>query len=152
MRVRYFLFVFLALAPTRALGTNGTCEELRLNLTPVYQPLIERLKQHMWTRNNDLKIDAETDIQAHMKFSQQADRYDKRIINAIRDFNDGDPQAERYCRALIISADCEAYLVYQDAVIDLPGINREAVLAEGKRRCEQAYRYEGFSYVPVGGW
>lgn len=136
--------------PARA--TNGFCEEQRLELIPVYQTLIERLKQHMYTRDNDLKIDAETDVQAYMKFSQQADRYDKRMVNAIRAHNDDDPEAERACRALVVSANCEAYLVYQDAVINLRGIDREAVLAEGKRRCERAYHYEGFSYLPAGGW
>ncbi len=140
------------LAAGEAQATNGFCEEHRLELIPIYQTLIERLKQHLYTRDNDLKIDAETDIRSYMAFSQQADRYDKRMVNAIRAYNDDDPEAERACRALVVSANCEAYLVYQDAVIDLPGINREAVIAEGKRRCERAARYEGFSYLPIGGW
>lgn len=142
----------LVLAATDAHATNGFCEEHRLELGPIYQQLIQRLQWHLYTRDINLKIDAETDIQAFMKFSQQADRYDKRMVNAIRAYNDDDPEAERACRALAVSADCESYLVYQDAVITLPGINKEAVLAEGKRRCERAYQYEGFSYIPIGGW
>lgn len=142
----------LVLAATDAHATNAFCEEHRLVLNPIYQQLIQRLQWHLYTRDINLKIDAETEIQAFFKFSQQADRYDKRMVNAIRAYNDDDPEAERACRALAVSADCESYLVYQDAVITLPGINREAVLAEGRRRCERAYQYEGFSYIPIGGW
>ncbi|CAA7615012.1 hypothetical protein [Magnetospirillum sp. UT-4] len=152
MLLRHLLLFVLAFTPTRAWSTNGFCEEHRLELIPIYQTLIERLKQHLYTRDNNLKIDAETDIQAFMKFSQQADRYDKRMVNAIRAYNDDDPEAERVCRALVVSANCEAYLVYQDAVINLPGIERESVLAEGRRRCERAYQYIGFSFVPDGVW
>lgn len=142
-----------AMVPSQiAHATNGFCEEHRLELGPIYQQLIQRLQWHLYTRDINLKIDAETEIQAFFKFSQQADRYDKRMVNAIRAYNDDDPEAERACRALAVSADCESYLVYQDAVITLPAINREAVLAEGRRRCEHAYQYEGFSYIPIGGW
>lgn len=125
---------------------------MQVGIRPVYQALIKRLEDHVYTRNNDLKIDLETDTRAFMKFRQQADRYDKRMVNAIRAYNDDDPEAERACRALVVGANCEAYLVYQDAIINLPGINRESVLAEGKRRCERAYRYDGLSYTPIGGW
>lgn len=152
MLLRCFLSCIFALLPIRAWGTNGFCVAHRLELIPIYQTLIARLQQHLYTRDNDLKIDAETDIQAFLKFSAQADRYDKRMVNAIRAYNDDDPEAERVCRALVVSSNCEAYRVYQDAVIGLPGINRETVLAEGKRRCERAFRYEGFSYIPIGGW
>lgn len=152
MLLRCFLSCIFVLLPIRAWATNGFREEHRLVLNPIYQQLIQRLQWHLYTRDINLKIDAETEIQAFFKFSPQADRYEKRMVNAIRAYNDDDPEAERACRALVVSASCEAYLVYQDAVINLPGINREAVLAEGKRRCERAYQYEGFSYVPVGGW
>lgn len=152
MLLRCFFSCVLILLPIRSWAINGFCEEHRLELIPVYQTLIARLDKHLYTRDNNLKIDAETDFQAFMKFSGQADLYDKRMVNAIRAYNDDDPEAERVCRALVISANCEAYLVYQDAVIGLPGINRESVLSESKRRCERAYRYEGLSYFPVGGW
>lgn len=138
MLLRCFLSCVFMLLPIRAWATNGFCEEHRLELIPIYQQLIGRLQDHLYIRDNNLKIDAETDIQAFMKFSAQADRYDKRMVNAIRAYNDDDPEAERACRALVISANCEAYLVYQDAVINLRSINREAVLAEGKRRCQNA--------------
>lgn len=148
MLVRCFLRLILALAPAHAWATNGTCEELKLDLPPIYEVLLSRLRQHMFTRDNNLKITVEQNTDAYLKLSQIADHYDKRIVNAIRAFNDDDPEAERACRALVVSANCEAYLVYQDAVINLPGINREAVLAEGKWRCKNAQTYEGVSYRP----
>ena len=134
MFLRCFFSCVLILQPIRSWAINGFCEEHRLELIPVYQTLIARLDKHLYTRDNNLKIDAETDFQAFMKFSGQADLYDKRMVNAIRAYNDDDPEAERVCRALVISANCEAYLVYQDAVINLPGINLKSVLAESKRR------------------
>jgi|GEM_PF-2608595 len=152
MLLRCFFSCVFILLLISARAINGFCEEHRLELIPVYQTLIARLDKHMYTRDNNLKIVAETDFQAFMKFSGQADLYDKRMINAIRAYNDDNPEAERVCRALVVSADCEAYLVYQDAVINLPGINRESVLVEGRRRCERAYHYKGFSYIPIGGW
>ena len=55
-------------------ATNRFCEEHRLELIPVYQTLIKRLEDHVYTRDNDLKIDLETDTRAFMKFRQQDDR------------------------------------------------------------------------------
>lgn len=122
-------------------ATNGKCEEMRLLLGPIYQQLVQRLQWHLYNRDVNLKIDAETDVQAFMKFRQQADFYNKRIVNVIREYNDGDREAEHKCRKLIFEADCDAYQVYVDAIGDLPGVDRQAVLAEGEKRCSQARNY-----------
>jgi hypothetical protein len=130
-------------------ATNGTCEELKLELPPIYEALQSRLRQHMFTRDNNLKITVEQNLDAFLKMSQLADHYDKRMVNAIRDFNDDDPEAERLCQALILGANCEAYRIYEHTVINLPGIRRDEVVAEGARRCQNARKYVGASYVPV---
>lgn len=134
-----------------ARATNETCQVLKLELPPIYAVLQNRLRQHVFVRDNNLKITVEQEFEAYLKLSQIADRYDKRMDNAIRDFNDGDPEAERVCLALIVGANCEAYRVYERTVINLPGIRRDEVVAEGARRCQNARTYEGASYIPVGG-
>lgn len=133
--------ILVAIAGTKAHATNGKCEEMRLLLGPIYQQLVQRLQWHLYNRDVNLKIDAETDTQAFMKFRQQADFYNKRIVNVIREYNDGDREASHQCSKLIFEADCDAYHVYQDAVANLPGSDRESILAEGKRRCDRAANY-----------
>ena len=119
-------------------ATNAACEEHRLALSPIAQVLVERLRWHMWNRDNDLKITAEEDLDAFIKITQLNDKYGKLITNAIRDYNDGDPVADHLCIKYILEFNCESYLVYQDTVINLPGMAREEILAEGKRRCDAA--------------
>jgi len=133
--------LIVAFTATEASATNGECEEIRMLLNPIYQQLIAALDRHLYARDINLKIDAETDTWALMQFRDMADRHDKQIVNLIREYNDNDPVAARKCSEVVFKADCEAYLVYQDAVINLPGINRENVLAEGRLRCERVYRY-----------
>lgn len=125
-----------------ALAVNGTCQELKLNLPPIYQSLQARLKQHLWTRDVNVKISAEQDTDAYFAFSQLADRFDKLMDRATRHFNDDDPEAENVCRSYILEANCAAYAIYQRTVIALPGINRAAVEAEGVRRCEGFQKFE----------
>ncbi|WP_141400524.1 hypothetical protein [Magnetospirillum sp. 15-1] len=130
--------VALLFTACKAYATNAACENMRLRLPPIYQQLIERLSQHMYHRDINLKITAEADVQATMKFRQQADWYDKLLVNAIREYNDGDPEARSVCWSILAEADCASYLVYQDTVINLPGINREMVLEGSRSRCENA--------------
>lgn len=131
----------MLLAAGEAHATNGKCEEMRLLLGPIYQQLVQRLQWHLYHRDVNLKIDAETDVQAFMKFRHQADFYNKRIVNVIREYNDGDREAEHQCSKLIFEADCEAYKVYVDAVSTLPGVDHRSVEDESERRCTRARNY-----------
>ncbi|MCR6629929.1 MAG: hypothetical protein NVV74_07685 [Magnetospirillum sp.] len=142
------LSLAILLVASKARATNGTCEELKLDLPPIYDALQARLRQHMFTRDNNLKITVEQDTAAFQRFTDIADHYDKLMVNAIRYYNDGDPEAERLCKGYVFKANCEAYQVYLDTVINLPGIDREAVIREGERRCARARRA---SYTPIEG-
>lgn len=130
----------LVLATTSAHATNGECEEIRMALNPIYQQLIAALDRHLYSRNVNMKIDAETDTWAQFQFRDMADRHDKHIVNLIREYNDGDPVAIRKCNEVVYQADCEAFRVYKQAVFDLPGMapQRRAILAEEAKRCAQA--------------
>lgn len=119
-------------------AVNDACQIHRLKLSPMMQVLVERLRWHMWTRDNDLKITAEADLDAFIALTQITDRYGKLITNAIRDYNDGDPVADHLCFKYVLEANCDSYLVYQRTVIDLPKSDRKAILEEGERRCKAA--------------
>lgn len=130
-----------AICPFRsAHATNGECEEIRMALNPIYQQLIAALDRHLYSRDVNMKIDAETDTWAQFQFRDMADRHDKMIVNLIREYNDGDPVAIRKCNAVVYQADCEAFRVYKQAVFDLPGMasRRSDILAEEAKRCAQA--------------
>ena len=120
-------------------ATNGECEQIRMALNPIYQQLIAALDRHLYSRDINMKIDAETDTWAQFQFRDMADRHDKQIVNLIREYNDGDPVAIRKCNAVVYQADCEAFQVYKAAVINLPGMagKRQAIMAENDRRCAQ---------------
>ncbi|TAN55686.1 MAG: hypothetical protein EPN26_05010 [Rhodospirillales bacterium] len=129
---------FALLLAGNAHAVNWDCQIHRLKLSPMMQVLIERLRWHMWTRDNDLKITAEADLDAFIALTQITDRYGKLITNAIRDYNDGDPEADHLCFKYVLEADCMSYLVYQNTVINLPKSDRKAIEDEGVRRCERA--------------
>ncbi|MDO8605466.1 MAG: hypothetical protein Q7R40_02915 [Phaeospirillum sp.] len=131
----------LMLAMGEALAVNDACQIHRLKLSPISAVLVERLRWHMWTRDNDLKITAEADLDAFIRMTQITDRYGKLITNAIRDYNDGDPEADHLCFKYVLEYDCETYLVYQRTVIDLPKSDRKAIEDEGVRRCERARNF-----------
>lgn len=125
---------------SEAYATNGECEEIRIALNPIYQQLIAALDRHLYSRDVNMKIDAETDTWAQFQFRDMADRHDKMIVNLIREYNDGDPVAIRKCNEVVYAADCEAFQVYKAAVINLPGMasRRGDILAEEAKRCAQA--------------
>lgn len=130
----------MLLTAGEAHATNGECEEIRMALNPIYQQLIAALDRHLYSRDINMKIDAETDTWAQFQFRDMADRHDKMIVNLIREYNDGDPVAIRKCNEVVYQADCEAFQVYKKVVIDLPGMagKRQAIMAENDRRCAQA--------------
>ncbi|CAA7627241.1 exported hypothetical protein [Candidatus Terasakiella magnetica] len=141
MFTRVFAILALMLAAGEAQAVNWNCQLHRLELSPISQVLVERLRWHMWNRDNDLKITAEADLDAFIRMTQITDRYGKLITNAIRDYNDGDPEADHLCRKYVLEYDCETYLVYQRTVIDLPKSDRKAIEDEGVRRCERARNF-----------
>lgn len=132
--------ITLVLAVADAHATNGECENIRMALNPIYQQLIAALDRHLYSRDINMKIDAETDTWAQFQFRDMADRHDKMIVNLIREYNDGDPVAIRKCNAVVYQANCEAFQVYKQAVFDLPGMGsrRRDILAEEAKRCAQA--------------
>lgn len=135
------LSTIMVLTAGKAHAVNDACQIHRLKLSPMMQVLVERLRWHMWNRDNNLKITAEADLDAFLKLTQITDRYGKLITNGIRDYNEGDPVADHLCFKYVLQANCDSYLVYQDTVINLPGVAREEILAEGKRRCDAAENF-----------
>lgn len=131
----------MLLAPNVAHATNMDCQLAKRDLGPIYNTLQMRLRAHLYTRDNNLKITAEQDVQAYFAFAKLAGRYDDLMDDAIRAFNDNDPKAKRLCYGYVLQANCEAYQVYQDIVMTLPGMRHASILAEGERRCAEARNY-----------